>query len=77
MSEELRRIVGIQPPTIEIFEVYQVSQEFYREVQAREELKEYCDWYYETARQNRQELETLRKDINMMGWFTRKSWKNQ
>ncbi|MBW4678891.1 MAG: hypothetical protein KME19_02105 [Microcoleus vaginatus WJT46-NPBG5] len=68
---DLRWIVPAPQPDIEILETHQISREFYREVEQREEFNEYCRWYYETAQKNQQELEKMRGDINIFGWFFR------
>lgn len=72
MSEPtLRRIVPIPPPESELFENYQVTDEFYREVQLREEQERYCQWYRQVAEQHRREFEQMQQDINLFGWFCR------
>lgn len=69
MADPLYRIVRVPQPDAEIFAVYQASHEFYREAQYREALEQYCQWYEQTAEKNRQELEKMRGDINLFGWF--------
>jgi hypothetical protein len=61
--------VQVEP---EILEIYRTTHQFYDEVQHREALDRYCDWYYSVAEQNRRELEKMRGDINLFGWFARK-----
>ena len=68
---DLRWIVPAPQPDIEILETHQISREFYREVEQREEFNEYFRWYYETAQKNQQELQKMRGDINIFGWFFR------
>ncbi|MBK1986079.1 hypothetical protein A0J48_000675 [Sphaerospermopsis aphanizomenoides BCCUSP55] len=71
--KELPYIVpSSQPETQEIFAVHQTTVEFYHEVETRSEFKRYCEWYYKTADQNRRELEKMRGEINIMGWFLRR-----
>lgn len=55
----------------EIIELYRTTQEFYDEVQYREELDRYSLWYQSTAEQNRREYTKLRGDFNLFGWFCR------
>jgi hypothetical protein len=73
MSKELPYIVpSNQSEVEEIFSVHQTSIEFYREVQTRSEFQLYCEWYYQTAAENRRELQKMRGEINIMGWFRRR-----
>lgn len=70
MSEELRRIIPLPPRVAdETFATYQATTEFYQEVQYRNELERYCHWYYMTAERHRQELQKMRKETNILGWF--------
>jgi hypothetical protein len=69
--KEFRRIIPAPPPAADIFASYRMAHEFRREAEYRQELKNYCDWYYSTAESHRQELEKMRGDINILGWFTR------
>ena len=70
MPDEFRQIIPTPPSAVdEIFATHHVSGEFYREVQYRQELERYCQWYYETAAQHRQELQRMRSEINIFGWF--------
>ena len=69
MPDGLRQIIPAPQPEIEEFAAYQATSQFYREVQARTELKHYCDWYYATAAAHRQELQQMRGEINILGWF--------
>ena len=70
MTKEFQRIVPApQPEMMEILEACHVTREFYQELQYREEFERYCDWYYLTAKQHQQELEEMREDLNIFGWF--------
>ncbi len=72
IPEELRRIIPVPQPEIEAtFAAYNATSQFYREVQTREALSLYCDWYYETAALHQQELQQMRGELNIMGWFRR------
>lgn len=71
MSDKFHYIIPALPPTAEFFAPHQLAWEFRREVQVRDDFNAYCDWYYETAQRHQAELETLRKDINILGWFLR------
>lgn len=63
----------IAPPSaqLDLLETYQVSREFYREVWYRQELDHYCQWYQQTAKRHQQELQRMRQDLNILGWFRR------
>ncbi|ADI65127.1 conserved hypothetical protein ['Nostoc azollae' 0708] len=61
-----------QTETQDIFVVHQTTVEFYHEVRTRSEFKRYCEWYYTTAAQNRRDLEKMRGEPNIMGWFRRR-----
>ena len=70
MPDELRQIIQIPPSEIEeTFAIYQATSQFYREVQSREDLERYCEWYYTTSERHRQELQQMRGDVNILGWF--------
>ncbi|PSB20827.1 hypothetical protein C7B65_05305 [Phormidesmis priestleyi ULC007] len=60
------------PSEDEIFEVYYATRQFYQETQYREDLDRASVWYHTLAAQNRRELEKMRGDINLLGWFCRK-----
>ena len=72
MSHELRRIIPApQPGIADTFAAYQATSQFYREVQSREALNTYCEWYYAIAERHRQELQQMRGELNIMRWFRR------
>ncbi len=72
MPDELRRIIPAPQPEIQdTFAAYQTTRQFYQEVQSRAELNTYCDWYYTTAELHRQELQQMRGELNILGWFRR------
>lgn len=54
---------------LEILEAAQLTQNFYTEVRYRQEFDAYCEWYYDIAEQHRRELESMRNDINILGWL--------
>ena len=73
MSKDLPYIVpSTQSEVEETFAVHQTSLEFYQEVRTRSEFKSYCEWYYQTAAENRRELQKMRGELNIMGWFFRR-----
>jgi hypothetical protein len=72
MAEQLRYIIPAPPPPADIFATYKLSHEFYREALHRQEHERYCEWYRLTAQSHRQELQKMRDDINLFGWFCRR-----
>ncbi len=54
---------------LEILEAAQLTYDFYQEVRDRQEFEAYCQWYSDIAEQNRRELESMRNDINILGWL--------
>ena len=58
-------------PTAEILEAHQLTYEFHREVKSREEFEHHCQWYSETAELHQEELQKMRGDLNILGWFLR------
>ncbi|MBD2665463.1 hypothetical protein B6N60_04399 [Richelia sinica FACHB-800] len=61
-----------QPPVEEAFATYQTTKQFYHEVETRSEFQRYCQWYHSTAAQNRRDLDKMRGELNIMGWFRRR-----
>ena len=72
MTNEFQQIVPAPPPAADIFATYQLANEFYREAQYRQEYQRYCEWYQLTAEYHRQELQKMRGDLNIFGWFCRR-----
>ena len=72
MPDKLQHIIPAPQAEIEqTFAPYHTTRQFYREVQSRQALKLYCDWYYTTAERHRQELQQMRSELNILGWFRR------
>lgn len=71
MPEKFQYIIPAQPPAADIFATYQLTYEFYREAQYRQEHERYCEWYRQTADRHRQEWQKMQGDINLFGWFSR------
>ncbi|NEP04712.1 MAG: hypothetical protein F6K25_23770 [Okeania sp. SIO2G4] len=70
MPPELRSIFPeTNSPATEIFQISQTTQEFYQEVKYRENFQNYCQWYYKIAEQHQKELQKMRSDINILGFF--------
>lgn len=72
MPDELRRIIPRPQPREDAFAAYHVTSKFYQEVQSRAAMSRYCDWYYTTAEVHRQELQQMRGELNILGWFRRR-----
>ena len=66
---------GISQSLGEVLELQQITQDFHREVQYREDFEQYCQWYYQTAESHRQELEAMQGDINLLSWFGKRFWR--
>jgi hypothetical protein len=65
-----QQIVPIpQPEAGDVLTAYRVTYEFYEEVRFRAAFEQHCQWYQQVAEQHRQELDEMRKDINLFGWF--------
>jgi hypothetical protein len=60
-------------PQQEDFEVRQLSHEFYRELEYRQEKERYCQWYHQVATQHQQEFRKLKRDPYFLNWFLRRS----
>ena len=72
MSQEFRRIIPEpEQPAAEILQAHQAAQKFYREVEYRENFKNYCHWYHATAQKHQEELQKMQGDINIFRWFRR------
>ena len=71
MPEELQQIIPapLSPIIQETFAAISSTREFYQEVKIRNDRKIYCAWYHTTAQKHRQELEQMRGEINILGWF--------
>lgn len=59
------------PTVADLFGDYQLTREFYQEVRDRENHQRYCQWYHQVAQQHQDELNRLRQDINLLGFFYR------
>ena len=71
MPEELQQIIPapLSPIIQETFAAISSTREFYQEVKVRDGKKNYCTWYHTTAQKHRQELEQMRGELNILGWF--------
>jgi hypothetical protein len=66
------QVVPLNPDQgLDVLETYQVTHHFYAEVKYRQDFEAYCQWYDAVAEQHRQELEAMKSDINILGWFCR------
>lgn len=55
----------------EVILAHQVAYDFYQEVEHRKAWQDYVQRYRAMAQQHQQELESMRRDVNVMGWFVR------
>lgn len=73
MSKDLPYILPSTPPEVDSrFASYQTTKQFYHEVHTRSEFKLHCEWYNKTAEENRQSLEKMRGELNILQWFRRR-----
>ncbi|WP_228038472.1 hypothetical protein [Nodosilinea sp. LEGE 06152] len=73
MFEYLRpRSLETPQEVIEYLELHQAAQEFRLELEHRASLEEYCQWYYQVAAENQRDLEQMRSELNLLGWFNRR-----
>lgn len=71
LPKEFPQIAPVPQNVAETLESARVTREFYHEIEYRQELQNYCQWYHETAEFHRREFEKMRGDINIFGWFHR------
>lgn len=74
MTEQYNWIIPEIKPGPEVADVvltHQVAYDFYHEVEYRKAWQEYVHHYRTMAYQHQQELASMRRDLNVMGWFTR------
>lgn len=71
MLQNFHYLIPQQLPSADIFAPYQLASEFRREREYRQQVQDYSQWYYEIAQQHQAELEAMRGDINIFGWFLR------
>jgi hypothetical protein len=50
--------------------LHQSAQHFRLEVEHRENLKAYCQWYDQVAAQNRATLAQMQGEMNLLAWFS-------
>ncbi len=57
---------------IEYLELHQAAQEFRLELEHRDRLEAYCQWYDQVATDHREALERMRLEANLLSWFNRR-----
>ncbi len=67
----IRQFLPRQEPLPDFIVTFEMTRNFYREVDSREEHAAYCAWYREVAQTHQRELAKMQGDINVMGWFCR------
>ncbi|MEB3336005.1 MAG: hypothetical protein VKJ46_00975 [Leptolyngbyaceae bacterium] len=70
---EFRWWIPVPPTEAEVFRSLRFTHDFYREVQYRKVFQHHCEEYQALAQRHRQELQKMRGDINVLGWFYRGS----
>ena len=71
MLQNFHYLIPQQLPSADIFAPYQLASEFRREREYRQQVQDYSQWYNKMAQQHQAELEAMRGDINIFGWFLR------
>lgn len=70
MFEYLRpRSLETPQDVIEYLVLHQAAQDFRLEVEHREQMEAYCQWYYQTAAENRATLARMQGEVNLLAWF--------
>ena len=73
-SRDFSWLIPSPQPVAEVLEAHQLTYEFRQEVQQRQDYEHYCQWYAEIAAQHQWELQQMRQDIHLLGWFTRRQY---
>lgn len=63
------RSLATPKEVIEYLELHQAAQAFRLELEHRDHLDAYCQWYHQTAQSNRRDLEQMRTELNLLAWF--------
>lgn len=50
--------------------LHQAAQNFRLEVEHREALKAYCQWYDQMATENQSTLAQMQGELNLLAWFS-------
>ncbi len=56
-------------PIQAVLEAHALSQEFRQEVEYRQAEAEYCQWYADLCQQHQAELQRMRKEAHILGFF--------
>ncbi|MEA5421249.1 hypothetical protein VB712_18655 [Spirulina sp. CCNP1310] len=72
MADPFHFILPTPPPAVGFFAPHALAQEFRREVEYRQDFQAHCQWYRATAQAHQAELQRLRRDVNLFGWFVRR-----
>ena len=67
----LQSIVPVPDIAPEEFQGHQLAHSFRYEQEQRQIFEDHCRWYERVAAQNQQELETMRRELNVFRWFCR------
>lgn len=71
MFEYLRpRSFDTAQEVIEYLALHQAAQDFRLEVEYREHVEAHCQWYYQTAAENQATLAKMRREPNLLAWFS-------
>lgn len=71
MFEYLRpRSLDTAQDVIEHLVLHQTAQDFRLEVEYREKFEAHCQWYDQTAAENRATQAQMRREANLLAWFS-------
>ncbi|WOD37721.1 hypothetical protein [Nodosilinea sp. E11] len=67
------RSLATHQEIIDYLELHQAAQEFRLELEHRDNLAAYCQWYDQMAAENQRDLEHMRLEVNLLTLFNRRS----
>ena len=72
MPNHINPIFPVNAEPAEVFATQQLASEFRLEVEDRQKFEQHCQWYRDTAKKHQLELESMKQDLNIFGWFLRR-----
>jgi hypothetical protein len=66
------RSLATSQEVMEYMVLHQAAQDFRLEVEYRTQLEAHCQWYYQTAQENRQALAQMQGELDILAWFSRR-----
>lgn len=65
------------PEIIEYLELHQAAQAFRLELEHRDKVEAYCQWYYQVAAENQRDLVRMRSELNLLARLSRRPATNK